>query len=439
MISWIDGVLEADRAFPRKQRHTAHRIWRRLRDEQGFVGGASTVREYVHEWKKFHGPSPAVFVPIDHPPGRDAEVDWGEAQAVVAGVPMAAQLFVGRLSSSGKAFVMAFPHQRQEAFFTGHAGAFAFWGGVPHRLRYDNLKAAVLRVLTGRKRQEQQAFIAFRSHHLYEASFCTAGVRGAHEKGGVEGAVGYARRNFFVPIPVVDSFEHLNALLLGRLIADGGRIPAGKSESIDAAFDRERPLLLPLPHHPYDCCRRIEARVSSSSLVTFEGNRYSVPVRFAFRIVSVKAYVHEVHIVAGDAVVARHPRRYGHGEESLDPLHYLPILARSPGAFEFGKPFQGWTLPPAFDRLRVLAGPRALIRVLQEVPSHGLDAGGAGSLPTGPHSGRRPPPSRSAPSSNATRPLRSSRSRRALHSGRSLLPLQPTSFLRRFPWRRTSC
>jgi transposase len=214
--AWIDQILADDRDRPRKQRHTAQRIYDRLVAEHGFAGDASTVRRYVAAVKRRQGQAPPVFVPLNHPPGRDAEVDWGQRPVVIGGEGVTAQILVMRACFSGLPFVRAYPTQRQEAFFDGMQEACRFFGGVFHRWTFDNLTQAVKKVLRGRTRQEQEAFSLFRSHLLFDPLFTLAGIEGAHEKGGVEGAVGYVARNWFVPTPQFDSWEDLNAWLLNQ-------------------------------------------------------------------------------------------------------------------------------------------------------------------------------------------------------------------------------
>jgi transposase len=197
----IDKWLLGDRDKPVKQRHTAHRIYKRLCEQPyNFQGGEPTVRRFERERKAALGiDQPDAFIPLEFGPGQDAQFDFGEAQVIIAGQQPTAQYMVMTLCYSTLPFVMAFAHQRQEALFEGHVQAFAFMGGVPQRIWYDNLTQAVERVLEGHNRQEQQAFTTLRSHHLFEARFCTLGQ--GHEKGLVENLVGQTRRNFMVPLP----------------------------------------------------------------------------------------------------------------------------------------------------------------------------------------------------------------------------------------------
>jgi transposase len=345
-LAVIDRWLEEDEQRPPKQRHTARRIYDRLVAEHEFRGGESTVRQYVRE----HRPNrPEVVIPLEHDPG-EAQVDWGVAQVIMAGHQTSVRLFCFRLCYSQKSFVMAFPTERREAFFAGHVAAFNFIEGVPRRITYDNLSTAVQRVLKGGRREEQGEFIAFRSHYLFESNFCRPGKEGAHEKGLVENLVGYARRNFLVPLPEVESFEELNAFLLTRCRASDGRLLPGQGRTVSEAWEAERSHFLPLPRFPWPCCSVHVLKASRSSVVRFEGNRYSVPAGYAGRNVLLRAYVDRVDIAHGERIIASHPRSYGRGQDILDPYHYVPVLQVKPGAFHHAKAVRRYPWPPVFRR-----------------------------------------------------------------------------------------
>ena len=343
-VEVIEQWLREDRERPPKQRHTAHRIYERLVTEFGFQGGESTVRHYIREQRPRR---PDVTIPLDHDPG-EAQVDWGEAQVYLEGRLTGVYLFCMHLCYSQRIFVMAFPRQGQEAFFAGHVAAFEELGCVPRAITYDNLSIAVNKVLQGSRRKEQQEFIAFRSHHLFESNFCRP--REAHEKGMVENLVGYARRNFLVPLPRVNSYEELNAILLERCRAVVGRQLRGRGQTVAEAWEEERSHLLPLPVRPWPCCLTRPAKVTLSSTVSFDGNRYSVPVAYAGRNVLVRAYVDRVEIACRDRVVASHPRCYQRGRDILDPYHYVPVLLRKPRAFHQARAVRGYPWPESFRR-----------------------------------------------------------------------------------------
>jgi transposase len=330
----IDGTLEENQRLPKKQRYTSRRIYEIIR-EDGYEGSESTVRGYVSQERK-RSKKRAVYLPLEFDPGMDAQADWGEGVVIMGGEETKVQLFTMRLNYSRKPFMMAFPCQKQEAFFAGHVAAFHHFGGVPRRISYDNLKTAVRRIFEGRSRQEQEAFIVFRSHYLFESRFCTPGQ--GHEKGGVEHSVGYGRRNFMVPLPELSSFEELNALLLARCQAEDDRTVDRQPVSIGEAWEMERPYLLPLPGHDFACCITRPAKVNGYSQVTYETNRYSVPTDRAFEQVVIKAYLFHIEVIHLDEVLARHPRSYEREQDIFDPVHYLPLLAQRPGAFEHAKP-----------------------------------------------------------------------------------------------------
>lgn len=344
----IEQWLAADETKPPKQRHTAKRIYERLCAEYGFEGAESTVRHYVSQRRK--GAKRTVFIPLGYQPGEMAQVDFGEAQVVIGGQPVTAHLFCLRLCYSKQSFVLALPTQAQEAFFQGHVAAFAFLGGVPKVLVYDNLKAAVKTILEGRNREEQTAFIGLRSHYLFASRFCTPGE--GHEKGLVEGLVGYARRNWLVPIPSFADWNACNAYLATKCQAEQTRQLRGMTATIGAAFAHEQPALLPLPAHPYPCCTRRPARANAFGLVTFQTNRYSVPTDHVHEALWIHAYVDRLEISNGQRVIAVHARSYGREEERLNPLHYLRLLEERPGAWEQARPLLNWrtTWPAIYDQ-----------------------------------------------------------------------------------------
>jgi transposase len=278
----IDAILEADRAAPPKQRHTARRIWQRLRDEHGFAGGYTTVKDYVRERRRR---AREVFVPLAHPPGH-AQVDFGEAVAVIGGERRKVHLFCLDLPHSDACFLKAYPAERIEAFLDGHVAAFAFLGGVPRSILYDNTKLAVARILGGGERQRTRAFAELQSHYLFLDRFGRPGK--GNDKGKVEGLVGYARRNFLVPIPTAASFAELNARLERHCLDRLSDRLRGHAESIGERLGRDLDALQPRPPVPYDACDRRPARASSLSLVRYDRNDYSVPTAYGHRPVLVR-------------------------------------------------------------------------------------------------------------------------------------------------------
>jgi transposase len=362
----IDAILNDDKQRPTKQRHTAKRIFERLKEEHGFTGGYTIVKDYVRA-ATLRGQE--VFVPLAHPAG-EAQSDFGEALVVIAGVERKAHYLAMDLPQSDDCFVIAFPAETTEAFLEGHVRAFAYFGGVPARILYDNTKIAVAKILGGEQRQRTRAFSELQSYYLFADKFGRP-ARG-NDKGKVEGLVGYARRNFMVPIPRFNSWEELNAHLEQQCRKRREKILRGHAETIGERFERDRAALLPLPAAPYEACEKISTRVSSLALVRYRGNDYSVPTEYGHRQVWVKGYVHEVVIACGSEVIARHQRSYERESVVFDPLHYLALLEQKTRALDQAAPLVGWQLPACFAELRRLLearlnkhGSREYVQVLR--------------------------------------------------------------------------
>ncbi len=381
----VEKWLKEDENRPRRQRHTAHRVYARLVEEHDFGGAESTVRRWVREWRAARGLGSAqAAVPLDPEAAREAEADWGTAWVEMAGKRRRAKLFLMRSRYSGKPFVRAYPWERQEMFFDAHMRAFDFYGGVFPVLVYDNLTPAVRRILRGGKRIEQERFISFRSHYTFEPRFCTPG-RG-EEKGGVEGLVGFARRNFLVPPPRVADFEELNRLLLERCLADGSRRLGGREDrrTIDERFEAEKARLLPLPDHPFDNFKALKVKVDAYQTVRVDRNRYSVPRAWVGRWVWAHVGCWKVSVYAADRRLAEHDRLFSAGQWQIDPLHYLDLIAERPGSFDSARPIRQWrgrwpdTYEVLLRRLRrrrgKSRGTREFVRILQLHESHTKDA-----------------------------------------------------------------
>ena len=344
----IERILEEDHRVPRKQRHTAKRIFERLRDEYGFDGGYTIVKDYVREHRRR---TREMFVPLSHPPGQ-AQCDFGEAVVVIGGVQQKAHCFVLDLPHSDGCYVKAYPAETTGAFLDGHVSAFAFLGGVPQSILYDNTKLAVAKILGDGRRQRARAFAELQSHYLFDDRFGRPGK--GNDKGKVEGLVGYARRNFLVPVPSFESFDALNAYLERRCLERMDARLRGHDETIGQRMERDPEALLHLPAVHYDACEKQPGRVSSLSLVRYRTNDYSVPVAYGHRDVLVKGYVDQVVISCGSEVIARHSRSYERDDFVYDPIHYLPLLERKTGALDQAAPLQGWELPEDFAILRRL-------------------------------------------------------------------------------------
>ncbi|MGA8568225.1 MAG: IS21 family transposase [Candidatus Binataceae bacterium] len=373
-VGIIDRILEEDKSQPAKQQHTAKRIFERLRDEHGYDGGVSIVRGYVHEHRQRLR---EMFVPLRHDPGH-AQVDFGEALAVIASEECKIHFFAMDLPHSDACLVQAYPAESSEAFCEGHNVSFEFFGGVPRSILYDNLKLAVARILGDGTRRRTRIFSELQSHYLFADRFGRPGK--GNDKGKVEGLVGYARRNFMVPIPHAASFAELNAYLLERCRWRLNDRLRGHDETIGERLARDREALLPLPPAPYEACEKKPARVSSLSLVRYRGNDYSVPTAYGHREVLVRGYVHEVVIACASEEIARHARSYAHEDFVFNPLHYLALLERKIGALDQAAPLVGWQLPEEFATLRRLLearlgkpGKREFVQLLRLLEVFRLD------------------------------------------------------------------
>ena len=370
----IDRILEEDRTVHRKQRHTAKRIFERLRDEHGFMGKQTIVKDYVRERRLRLR---EMFVPLAHHPGH-AQADFGEADAVIAGIEQRAHFFVMTLPHSDACFVAAYPAATTEAWLDGHNRAFAFFGGAPQSILYDNDKCLVSRILPDGTRQRTRAFSGLQSHYLFKDRYGRPGK--GNDKGNVEGVVGYARRNFMTPLPRFESWDAFNADLEEQCRKRQGDVLRGHRESIGERFVRDREAVVsPLPA-PFDACDKQSTRVNSLSLVRYRGNDYSAPVAYGHQEVWVRGYVHEMIIGCGAEIIARHPRSYDREDMVFDPIHYLPLLEQKIGALDQAAPLAGWQLPDAFPTLRRLlearmgkAGKREYVQVLRLVETFDLE------------------------------------------------------------------
>jgi transposase len=370
----IDCILEEDKRRPAKQRHTSKRIFDRLRDEHGYTGGITIVKDYVHERRRRQQ---EMFVPLRHDPGH-AQADFGEALAVIGGVEQKIHFFAMDLPHSDGCFVQAYPAETTEAFCEGHNAAFGFFGGVPRSILYDNTKLAVARILGDGKRQRTRVFSELQSHYLFADRFGRPGK--GNDKGKVEGLIGHARRNYLVPIPCAANHDELNARLLEDCRRRMGDRLRGHEETIGERLERDRAALLPLPPAPYDACEKKPAQVSSLSLVRYRSNDYSVPTAYGHREVLVRGYVHQVVISCGAEEIARHPRSYEREDFVFDPLHYLALLEQKIGALDQAAPLAGWALPEEFATLRRLLearmgkpGKREYVQVLRLLEVFGFE------------------------------------------------------------------
>lgn len=337
----IDGWLEGDKEMPKKQRHTGRRIYNRLVEEHGYEGGESTVRRYVRFAKMTLGIDlPGVFIPCDPEAGYEGEVDWGTAMAILAEKPVRLKFFCMRSKYSGKHFVRYYPCERQQVFFDAHIHAFGFFGGVFPVLIYDNLTTAVHKVLRGKNRIVQDEFSKFKAYYSFEARFCN--TASGNEKGGVEGLVGFARRNYMVPVPEAATLEELNEKVLRRCIAYGNHKMAGRDQKVHELYEEEKEHLLALPEVIFSNVKTSSGRADKYATVIVDKNRYSVPSGYAGFKVKVLLYADRVDIFMGTKKLATHERLYGNNKWRLNPDHYLELIQQRPMAFNSARPIRQW-------------------------------------------------------------------------------------------------
>jgi transposase len=365
-IPVIDAILAADVTAPPKQRHTAKRIYDRLCREHGFAGGYTVVKDYV---RLARSRARETFVPLAHPPGH-AQVDFGEAVGVIGGVRQKLHVFFMDLPHSDAPFMKAYPAETTEAFLDGHVSAFAYFGGVPLSILYDNTKLAVAKICGDGKRERTGAFSGLVSHYLFKDRFGRPGK--GNDKGKVENLVKNGRRRFLTPVPVAISFEALNARLEADCLSELDRKSGRQSQTIGVRLEADLNAFRPLPSGGFEPCEKRTARVSSTAMVRYRMSDYSVPTAYGFREVVVKGFVDRVMIFCDGREIARHRRSYERGGFICDPLHYLALLEQKPGALDQARPLQGWALPEQFEHLRRLLearmgnrGKREYIQVLR--------------------------------------------------------------------------
>ena len=340
-IEIIDGWLEGDKKQPKKQRHTARRIYNRLVDEHGYKGGESTIRRYVRMARIMLGVNASkAFVPSDPEAGYEAEVDWGTAKAIIAGEPVKLKFFCMRSKYSGKHFVRFYPCERQQAFFDAHIHAFTFFGGVFPILIYDNLTTAVQKVMHGRGRIEQEAYSKFKAYYSFESRFCNPAS--GNEKGGVEGLVGFARRNYMVPVSEAASLAALNDQVLRQCAVYGNHKIDGRERKVDELYEIEKQHLLALPEISFSNVQTCDSRVDKYATVRVDKNRYSIPSDYAGCRAKVLLRVDRVEIFVCGKKQATHQRVYGNNKWCLKPEHYLKLIQERPMSFNSARPIRQW-------------------------------------------------------------------------------------------------
>ncbi len=371
----VEAIQAADESAPPKQRHTAMQLYRRLRDEYGYTGGYDQVRRHV-QTRRLDGRE--TFIPLDHPPGHRAEADFGHIHVDFPDGRREVPVLLVTWSYSNCPFAIALPTERTEAILHGLVEAFVFFGCVPRELWWDNPRTVATQLFRGRDRTSHPRYAALASHYTFAPKFCLPAK--GNEKPKVEHRVFDLQRRWATPVPRVADLGGLNAHLLRCCLAERASVSGANAEPVGARFERDRAAALPAPQGRFDACVLQPGQVDKYQTVRFDGNAYSVPRRWAFRLVTVKGYVDRVEVVAGGEVVARHARSYGKGERVLDPLHYLVTLERRPAALDHAPVYRDWQLPPAFAELRRClerqfgqrAGARQFIRVLQLLARHPL-------------------------------------------------------------------
>jgi transposase len=389
----LDEMLAANEAKPPRERLTLIRIYEELCG-LGYDGGYDAVRRYAKRWRVAHGAATAeAFVPLSFAPGEAYQFDWSHEVVLINGTTVTVKVAHVRLCHSRMLFVRAYPRETQEMVFDAHNRAFAFFKGACTRGIYDNMKTAVETVFIGKERQFNRRFLRLCGHYLVEPTACTPAA--GWKKGQVENQVGLVRERFFTPRLRVASYEELNAWLLDRCVAyaRAHQHPELADRTIWQVFEAERPKLVPI-RGPFDGFNAIQASVSKTCQVRFDNNKYSVASRAVGRPVEIQAYADRILIRQGGTVVGEHARRFGRGETIYDPWHYVPVLARKPGALRNGAPFKNWPLPASLERVRHKLkgsddGDRQMVKVLSAVLTDGLatvEAACAEALAGGLHS-----------------------------------------------------
>ncbi len=374
----LDQLLAANEQKPSRERLTLIRIFEELRG-CGYEGGYDAVRRYAKRWSKAHGQSTtAAYVPLSFAPGEAYQFDWSHEVVLLSGVTVTVKVAHVRLCHSRMLFVRAYPRETQEMVFDAHDRAFAFFKGACRRGIYDNMKTAVETVFVGKDRLYNRRFLQMCSHYLVDPVACTPGS--GWEKGQVENQVGLVRERFFTPRLRFKNYDELNAWLLDRCIAYAKthRHPELAEQTIWDVFEAERPQLVVYAGR-FDGFHAVPVSVSKTCLVRFDNNKYSVAASAVGRTVELHAYADRIVIRQDGRIVGEHRRSFGRGETVYNPWHYVPVLARKPGALRNGAPFKNWVLPAAMERIRRKLGGaddgnRQMVDILTAVLADGLPA-----------------------------------------------------------------
>src|ERR1700758_2323639 len=374
----LDGLLLENEGKPARERLTRIRVFEELR-AVGYEGSYDAIRRYAKRWRTERGAVTAeAFVPLSFALGEAYQFDWSHEVVLINGTTVTVKVAHVRLCHSRMLFVRAYPRETQEMVFDAHDRAFAFFKGTCTRGIYDNMKTAVEAILVGRERAYNRRFQQMCSHYLVDPVACTPAS--GWEKGQVENQVGVVRERFFTPRLRVASYEELNAWLLDRCIAyaKAHKHPEQRDRTVWEMFEAERPSLVRITG-PFDGFHATQASVSKTCLVRFDNNKYSVASRAVGRPIEIQAYADRIVIRQDGALVGEHRRRFGRGETVYHPWHYVPVLARKPGALRNGAPFKDWLLPASLDRVRRKLngsddGDRQMVKVLSAVLTDGLSA-----------------------------------------------------------------
>ncbi len=374
----LERLLATNAARPVRERLTLTRVFEELR-ALGYDGSYDAVRRYAAGWKRRTSEATAAaFVPLSFEPGEAYQFDWSHEVVLIDGVTVTVKVAHVRLCHSRMMFVRAYPRESQEMVFDAHNRAFAFFKGACTRGIYDNMKTAVDAIFVGKRRTYNRRFLQMCSHYLVDPVACTPAS--GWEKGQVENQVGTVRQRFFAPRVRVKSYEELNAWLLDRCIAwaRAQPHPEVRDKTIWEMFEAERPSLVPYAGR-FDGFHSMPVSVSKTCLVRFDNNRYSVAASAIGRTVEIRAYAERIELWQDGRVVGEHARAFGRGETVYDPWHYVPVLARKPGALRNGAPFKDWVLPASLERVRrklrkVPDGDRQMVEILGAVLTDGLPA-----------------------------------------------------------------
>lgn len=350
-VDFIRQCLEEDaKEGLKKQSHTAKRIYDRLVEEKGFAGGESTVRAKVHEIKENE---PKAFIPLQFDPGEAIQVDWGEAQVYLSGKKTKINIFCARLCYSCRPIVLAYHRQNEESFLDAVVRIFDTIGGVPSKVIFDNGKVAVKDGF-GLHAKAQAGYTALTAHYGFEAVFCNPAE--GHEKGLVEGLVGWSRRNILVPVPRVTDITLLNELLLSRCLKYESHSIKGKPSSVGTMFNIEKEALQRLPGYHFEIAKSANVRVNAFSTVRFRMNNYSVPIKYVGMLVGVKGYPETVEIYYKGELIASHSRCFSRDNNVYQLEHYMPLLEKRKRAILNAAPVKQNIPPEVLEEMKHLNG-----------------------------------------------------------------------------------